>query len=131
MEDLETLVRHFIKKVSIQTGKRIAMIQEDVIETFHHYHWQGNIRELENIIEAAIHLAKSDVITLEAIPDYIKTPTVFHPHDASLKDMLHEAEKNILFTTIKKYDGDKRKAAKALGISKSSMYEKIQKYELD
>lgn len=131
MEDLETLVRHFIKKVSIQTGKRIAMIQEDVLETFHHYHWQGNIRELENIIEAAIHLAKSDVITLEAIPDYIKTPTVFHPHDASLKDMLHEAEKNILFTTIKKYDGDKRKAAKALGISKSSMYEKIQKYELD
>ncbi|MGM0874981.1 MAG: sigma-54 interaction domain-containing protein [Bacillota bacterium] len=131
MEDLETLVRFFIKKVSIRTGKRISMIHEDVMETFHHYHWQGNIRELENIIEAAIHLAKSDVITLEAIPDYIKMPAVFHPKDVSLKEMLNEAEKNILLSTIKKYDGDKRKAAKALGISKSSMYEKIQKYEID
>jgi transcriptional regulator with PAS, ATPase and Fis domain len=131
MEDLETLVRHFIKKVSIRTGKRISMIHEDVMETFHHYHWQGNIRELENVIEAAIHLAKTDVITMDAIPDYIKSPVVFQPKETTLKEMLNDAEKNILLTTIKKFDGDKRKAAKALGISKSSMYEKVQKYELD
>lgn len=133
MEDLETLVRFFIKKVSLRTGKRISMIHEDVMETFHQYHWQGNIRELENIIEAAIHLAKTDVITLEAIPEYIKNPPLYHSDMKanSLKEMLHEAEKNILLRTIKKHAGDKRKAAKELGISKSSMYEKIQKYGLN
>lgn len=130
LEDLETLVRHFIKKVSLRTGKRISLIHEDVMNTFHHYHWQGNIRELENIIEAAIHLAKSDVITLEAIPDYIKEKTIFHSKATSLKEMLIEAEKNILLSTLKKFEGDKRRAAKALGISKSSMYDKIQKHHL-
>ncbi|QGQ47586.1 sigma-54 interaction domain-containing protein [Metabacillus sediminilitoris] len=131
MEDLETLVRHFIKKVSIRTGKRISMIQEDVMETLQHYHWQGNIRELENIIEASIHLAKTDVITLESIPDYIKKPAVISHKDATLKEMLHDAEKNIILATIKKNNGDKRKAAYSLGISKSSIYEKIHKYRLD
>ncbi|MGM7720779.1 sigma 54-interacting transcriptional regulator [uncultured Metabacillus sp.] len=131
MEDLEILVSYFIKKVSLRTGKRISMIHEEVMNTFQHYHWQGNIRELENVIEAAIHLAKTDVITLEAIPDYIKKPAVIHSKTTSLKEMLNETEKNILLSTIKKYDGDKRKAAKALGISKSSMYEKVQKYGLE
>ncbi|KKI88840.1 transcriptional regulator [Bacillus sp. SA1-12] len=131
MEDLETLVSYFIKKVSLRTGKRISMINEEVMNTFQQYHWQGNIRELENVIEAAIHLAKTDVITLEAIPDYIKKPAVIQQKTASLKEMLNETEKNILLTTIKKCDGDKRKAAIALGISKSSMYEKVQKYGLD
>lgn len=132
-EDLEALVRHFIKKVSIRTGKRISMIHEDVMEIFHQYHWQGNIRELENVIEAAIHLAKSDVITLEAIPDYIKKPAIYHSKSetATLREMLNEAEKNILLATIQRNEGDKRKAAIALGISKSSMYEKIQKYGIE
>ncbi len=133
MEDLETLVRSFIKKVSSKTGKRISMIHEEVMQTFHQYHWQGNIRELENIIEAAIHLAKTDVITLEAIPEYIKNRPVYHSKTkgTSLKEMLEEAEKNILLATIQINEGDKRKAAKELGISKSSMYEKIQKYGLN
>ncbi|WP_226670226.1 sigma-54 interaction domain-containing protein [Metabacillus litoralis] len=130
LEDLETLVRHFIKKVSLRTGKRISLIHEDVMNTFLHYHWQGNIRELENIIEAAIHLAKSDVITLEAIPDYIKEKTIYHSRATSLKEMLIEEEKNILLSTLKKFEGDKRKAAKALGISKSSIYDKIQKHHI-
>ncbi|APH04015.1 sigma-54 interaction domain-containing protein [Bacillus weihaiensis] len=128
IEDLETLVRHFIKKVSLRTGKRISLIHEEVMETFRHYHWQGNIRELENIIEAAIHLAKADVITLDAIPDYIKKKHVFSEQELSLKEMLNEAEKNIIKETLKKYDDDRKKVAKVLGISKSSMYEKIQKY---
>lgn len=132
-EDLEVLVRQFIKKVSIRTGKRISMIHEDVMDTFYHYHWQGNIRELENVIEAAIHLAKSDLITLDSIPDYIKQSTIYHSKSESaltLKEMLNDAEKEILLNMIQKYEGDKKGAAKALGISKSSMYEKIQKYGL-
>ncbi|MFC0274517.1 sigma-54 interaction domain-containing protein [Metabacillus herbersteinensis] len=131
LEDIEPLVRHFIQKVSLRTGKRVAKINEDVMSTFRRYHWQGNIRELENIVEAAIHLAKSDVITIEAIPDYIKQGSLYHTKEASLKEMLEDAEKTILITTLIQCEGDKRKAAKLLGISKSSMYEKVQKYEIE
>jgi len=130
MEDLEVLVRHFIQKLSIRTGKRITKIQDDVMKLFYQYHWQGNVRELENVMEAAIHLSKETEISLNSIPDYIKQAVRYDHKEHSLKEMMEKVEKRILIQTIQSCHGDKRKAAQALKISKSSMYEKIQKYQI-
>lgn len=130
IEDIETLVNHFMQKISLRTGKRIIGIHEDVMNTFYQYHWQGNIRELENVIEAAIHLTDDVIIGIDAIPDYIRNIHSFETEDITLKEMLEETEKRVIIAALKKWSGDKQKAAKSLGISKSSMYEKIQKYEL-
>ncbi|MRX73956.1 PAS domain-containing protein [Bacillus lacus] len=128
MEDLAPLVAHFIKKISLRTGKRISSIHEEVMEIFMQYKWQGNIRELENVIEASIHLSKGEEITSQAVPDYIKQIGVFQQHSGKLKDVLAETEKRTILEAVRRHGGDKKRAAAALGISKSTLYEKIQKY---
>lgn len=77
MEDLPLLIDSFIKKITKKSGKRISAIEEEVIEKFHQYSWPGNIRELENVIEASIHLTSNETITTESLPDYMKETAVY------------------------------------------------------
>ncbi|MDM5228790.1 sigma 54-interacting transcriptional regulator [Cytobacillus sp. NJ13] len=128
MEDLSFLIDSFINKITKKSGKRISSISDEVIEKFHQYSWPGNIRELENVIEASIHLTSSEMITIESLPDYMKESAVYPVGKKNLKDILEETEKRILTQSLSKYNNDRIEAAKALGISKSSMYEKLKKY---
>ncbi|KON86675.1 transcriptional regulator [Sporosarcina globispora] len=131
MEDLSLLIDSFIKKITKKSGKRISSISDEVIEKFHQYSWPGNIRELENVIEASIHLTSSEMITIESLPDYMKESAVYPVGKKNLKDILEETEKRILTQSLSKYNNDRIEAAKALGISKSSMYEKLKKYGIE
>ncbi|MCM3708168.1 MULTISPECIES: sigma-54 interaction domain-containing protein [Cytobacillus] len=128
MEDLPLLIDSFIKKITKKSGKRISAIEEEVLEKFHQYSWPGNIRELENVIEASIHLTSNETINTEALPDYMKETAVYPVGKKTLKDILEETEKRILSQSLSKYNNDRIVAANALGISKSSMYEKLKKY---
>ncbi|RBP93785.1 transcriptional regulator [Cytobacillus firmus] len=131
MEDLSLLIDSFIKKITKKSGKRISAIEDEVIEKFHQYSWPGNIRELENVIEASIHLTSNESITTESLPDYMKESAVYPVGKKNLKDILEETEKRILTQSLSKYNQDRLEAAKALGISKSSMYEKLKKYGIE
>ncbi|MDF2038981.1 sigma 54-interacting transcriptional regulator [Cytobacillus oceanisediminis] len=131
MEDLSLLIDSFIKKITKKSGKRISAIEDEVIEKFHQYSWPGNIRELENVIEASIHLTSNESITTESLPDYMKESAVYPVGKKNLKDILEETEKRILTQSLSKYNHDRIEAAKALGISKSSMYEKLKKYGIE
>ncbi|KOP83811.1 sigma-54 interaction domain-containing protein [Cytobacillus solani] len=131
MEDVPILMDYFIKKITKKSGKRIMSIDEDVIERFQQYSWPGNIRELENVIEAAIHLTNNEVITLESLPDYLKESSLFPVGKKKLKEIIEETERRILLQSLAKYNNNKLEAAKALGISKSSLYEKLKKYGID
>ncbi|WP_243291101.1 sigma 54-interacting transcriptional regulator [Bacillus sp. FJAT-47783] len=131
MEDLDVLVYHFMKKLSFRTGKRVTRLQDEVMRAFRQYEWYGNIRELENVIESAINLTKTDEITMADIPEYIKHEAVVNEEEKSLKEMMEELEKRILVRALRKHNGDKKKAAKSLKISKSSIYEKVQKYRIE
>ncbi|MDK7665690.1 sigma-54 interaction domain-containing protein [Cytobacillus oceanisediminis] len=131
MEDLSLLIDSFIKKITKKSGKRISAIEDEVIEKFHQYSWPGNIRELENVIEASIHLTSNESITTESLPDYMKESAVYPVGKKKLKDILEETEKRILTQSLSKYNHDRLEAAKALGISKSSMYEKLKKYGIE
>ncbi|GLB58579.1 sigma-54 interaction domain-containing protein [Cytobacillus sp. NCCP-133] len=128
MEDLSLLIDYFIEKITKKSGKRIGAIDYDVIEKFHQYSWPGNIRELENVIEASVHLTSNETITAESLPDYLKESAVYPVGKKNLKDILEETEKRILTQSLNKYNNDRLEAAKVLGISKSSMYEKLKKY---
>ncbi|MCS0671161.1 sigma-54-dependent Fis family transcriptional regulator [Cytobacillus firmus] len=131
MEDLSLLIDSFIKKITKKSGKRISAIEDEVVEKFHQYSWPGNIRELENVIEASIHLTSNESITTESLPDYMKESAVYPVGKKNLKDILEETEKRILTQSLSKYNHDRLEAAKALGISKSSMYEKLKKYRIE
>ncbi|HZG61424.1 MAG TPA: sigma 54-interacting transcriptional regulator [Anoxybacillus sp.] len=130
-EDIRVLTDHFIDKIGKRSGKRITAVDEEVLQIFSQHAWPGNIRELENVIEAAVHFANGETITVEALPEYLKTNTVYQLEGKTLKQLLEETEKVIIQKSLALHQNDKLKAAKALGISKSAIYEKIKKYRLD
>ncbi|MCA1032451.1 sigma 54-interacting transcriptional regulator [Bacillus timonensis] len=130
-EDIKPLTNYFIEKITTRSGKRIRTIEEEVMNIFYCHAWPGNLRELENVIEAAIHLTNGEKITKEALPDYLIGDPKLLIGQKSLKEILEDTEKRVLEKTLQQYSNDKLEAAKALGISKSSMYEKVKKYEIE
>lgn len=130
-EDIGPLTQFFIEKVSKRTGKRITAIDDEVMSIFNQHQWPGNLRELENVVEAAIHLTSGEKIEISSLPDYLVDDPKLLIGQKTLKEILEDTEKRVLEKTLQKYSDDKQLAAKALGISKSSMYEKLKKLKLE
>ncbi|WP_099351921.1 sigma-54 interaction domain-containing protein [Fredinandcohnia onubensis] len=130
-EDIGPLTQFFIEKVSKRTGKRITAIDDEVMNIFNQHQWPGNLRELENVVEAAIHLTSGEKIEIRSLPDYLVDDPKLLIGQKTLKEILEDTEKRVLEKTLQKYSDDKQLAAKALGISKSSMYEKLKKLKLE
>nr|WP_304219318.1 sigma 54-interacting transcriptional regulator [Fredinandcohnia onubensis] len=131
LEDIGPLTQFFIEKVSKRTGKRITAIDDEVMSIFNQHQWPGNLRELENVVEAAIHLTSGEKIEISSLPDYLVDDPKLLIGQKTLKEILEDTEKRVLEKTLQKYSDDKQLAAKALGISKSSMYEKLKKLKLE
>ncbi|WP_246206637.1 sigma-54 interaction domain-containing protein [Virgibacillus ihumii] len=128
-EDLSILARHFLKKVTARMNKRVKAIDEDAMTLIKSYHWPGNIRELENAIEVAIHLCEGESIDVQSLPAYLKKDEA-HTEKRTLKQQLEDREKQIIEETLKKHQYDKIRCAEILGIGKSSLYEKINRYNI-
>ncbi|MHC8522866.1 AAA-type ATPase lid domain-containing protein [Rossellomorea sp. H39__3] len=127
--DLSTLASFFLEKSTKSSGKRISGFTDDVLEIFTSHSWPGNLRELENVIHAATYLTSGTKIKINALPSYLKVGNLYKTGSKSLKEMMEETERAILEETIRTYP-DKRKAAQVLGVGKSSLYEKLNKYQI-
>ena len=135
-EDIELLIDLFIKKFSRREGKGIHSISREASSVLVKYDYPGNIRELENIIERAVVLARGDVLTRDDLPVFIENPTVddmdIFPDDSSLPlpERLSIIEKNIIARTLRKHHFNQSKAAEELGISESGIRYKIQSLKI-
>jgi DNA-binding NtrC family response regulator len=127
-DDIIPLVDHFIAKFSQQNSRDIKGITQEARKCLVKYDYPGNIRELENIIERAIVLARDDVISIKDLPLTVisthqekgKTPTPF------LELMPLEAAEQILIDlALEKHDGIQTRAAKELGISERALRYKL------
>lgn len=128
-EDIPILVQHFLEKITSRIGKRVQCVQEDVLALFQRYNWPGNIRELENILNASVHLSSDSLIGMTDLPDYL-TKETRGIKKKTLKEIVEETEKQAIERALKNCQYDKNKAAKMLGIGNSTIYEKIKKYQL-
>ncbi|WP_311975285.1 sigma-54 interaction domain-containing protein [Anoxybacteroides rupiense] len=128
--DIEMLAYHFMKKIAKRSGKRVNAISAEVMKLLRQHVWPGNIRELENVMEVAVHFANGETITVDALPEYLKANSSYQMKGKTLKELLEETEKAAIQQSLQRCGHDKQKAAKELGISKSAMYEKIKKYGL-
>ncbi|BCB05338.1 sigma-54 interaction domain-containing protein [Bacillus sp. KH172YL63] len=129
-DDIEKLAAFFLGKFTKTSGKRIHGFTREVMETFLSYSWPGNLRELENVINASIYLSNGNEVSLSSLPSYMKTENRFDVGSKTLKEIIEDTERSVLKQSLQTYQQDKRKMAESLGISKSSMYEKLHKYEL-
>ncbi len=122
--DIPLLVTHFIDKFSQQEDKRITSVSSEVMNIFLQYIWPGNLRELENVIERAVVLAKGDEIGLRDIPREIIRDIKTGIGTDSIKS-LRELEIETVLKALSKFQGNKSKAAQALGITRKALYSKL------
>lgn len=129
-EDIKIIANYLLTKVTNKTGKRVIHFSDDVIDLFHHYTWPGNIRELENIIESAVYLCSGETIELADLPARSLTNQEDETNSYYLHDILKDTEKRTIKKVLQLTRNNKKAAAKKLGISLSTIYEKIKEYQL-
>lgn len=133
-EDINLLVEHFIEKVNNKLNKKIIGIDKKSLICLQEYHWPGNIRELENIIEGAINMCEGDTITERDLPFYIKNESssngsLINLYNSELQP-LENYEKEIIALAMKKYKSY-NKAGKVLGITHRTVALKCKKYGIN
>lgn len=128
-EDIIILANYLLTKITKNTGKRVTSFSIEVEQLFKNYTWPGNIRELENMIQSAIFLADSEVIEWEDLPRIPKVTPDTASSDTHLKTIVRNAEKQAIKQALQTTT-DKKIVAKKLGISLSTLYEKINEHQL-
>jgi transcriptional regulator with PAS, ATPase and Fis domain len=129
-DDIAPLAEFFLGKSMKASGKRIHGFQKEVMDVFTSYSWPGNLRELENMINASTYLSNENQISLSSLPEYMKARTLYNVESKTLKEIIDDTERSVLEQSLKRFQHDRKKMAAALGISKSTMYEKLNKYQL-
>ncbi len=129
-EDIPALVEFFIRKYNLKLGKNIVGCEENAMEILADYKWPGNIRELENVVERAMNLTKRTIIGTKLISQLIFTEKTSNTVDENDLIPIAEMEKILIARSLEIFGTDlkgKKLAAKALGISLASLYNKIRK----
>jgi len=120
--DIPLLVDKFLFKYGVEYKDKFMRISSESLDILIRYHWQGNIRELENVIQQAIILADTNCIEVKDLPEYIKFKINFK--DTELMS-LKEAEKSHILKVLEATSNNKSKAAKILQIDRKTLRQKI------
>jgi len=126
VEDISVITIDQLKNISKKL-KRVIRIDQGAMEVLKKYHWPGNVRELVNVLEFSSFKAKDGLITLECLPESLYAVEEINTSD-KLSERVRAFEKREILKELNKYGADtegKRKAAKKLGISLASLYNKI------
>lgn len=130
-EDINILTEHFIKTISASFKKHVLGIDAEAMGYLQNYHWPGNIRELQNIIERAINMCDNSLITSADLPFYITNSSPKRENLINLKEEellpLEEYEKELITLAMKKYKSF-NKAGKVLGLTHRTVSLKCKKY---
>ncbi|MDQ7031658.1 MAG: sigma 54-interacting transcriptional regulator [Desulfonauticus sp.] len=129
-EDIPLLVQFFIKRLNRIEKKSIQGIEPEALSLLMAYHWPGNIRELENIIERAFILCQEKMIQTTHLPEEIVSIKRFTPEISDLKKNKQEMEKEIILKVLKKNNYNKTATAKELGIHKTTLFRKLKKFNI-
>jgi DNA-binding NtrC family response regulator len=113
-EDIPFLAEHFLKRAAAGMGKEIGGFDEQAIKWLHGHNWPGNVRELENVVERAATLTKGSLITRD---DFRIEFTPGSSGELGLRPSLAEVENEYIRRILEEVRGDKRAAARILGIS--------------
>jgi len=134
-EDIPLLSAHFIKKYNDLTKKKVNGLSREALLALSQHDWPGNVRELENILERAILICNENQIT----PQHLfinqpmtseKEPLVEDDEKSMLSKAVEKSEKDYILQVLHSVNFNRTKAAKELGISRRTLYDKIEKYDL-
>ena len=132
-EDIDAIVHYFIDKYNQSNKKKITGLSAEVRKMFLDYNWPGNIRELENAIEGAVIMAKTEVINKWDIPNSAKfsvSSVKITQDEKSLRKIVEQPEKDHIIAILNECNWNRNKAAAALGVNRTTLYNKMKKYNI-
>ncbi len=129
LEDIPMLANHFLKHYAAKYDKSAMKISEGAMARMHKHPWPGNIRELQHAIERAIILSSGSVLQPEDF-NFVPAPAKEDGQLSLEQYNLEEVEKLLIRKVLKKYNGNITQAASELGLTRSSLYRRLEKYGL-
>lgn len=130
-EDIPILMDYLLRKCNSKMEKSIQGFSMEVVSIFTRYDWQGNVRELENVIEYAVNMEQGNIITLSSLPLRLRRSRMTAPQSNGMEvKSLEEMERETIYKALKLYR-NKDKVAAALGIGRATLYRKLKKYCLE
>ena len=133
-EDISLLINFMVKEYAKKLDKNVDCVDEEVLEKLIKYKWPGNIRELQNIIEYTVNMSLSNTITIDLLPNKIKqkekNKEIIESEEIETLDELERREIIKALNKYKDYKKDKEIVAKVLGISRATLYRKLDKYNI-
>ncbi|HUE83010.1 MAG TPA: sigma-54 dependent transcriptional regulator [Pyrinomonadaceae bacterium] len=127
-EDVAPLAEHFLRQHTERYRRTIMGFSPEAIEALRRHSWPGNVRELDHIVERAVLMSSGSIVTAF---DLALQSTADDQFDAQLEEMsLEEAERLLIKKALARFEGNANRAAEALGLSRSALYRRLQKYGL-
>jgi two-component system response regulator AtoC len=138
MEEIPDLVRHFMGRHSERLGVPVTGVSRSAMQALLHYPWPGNIRELENVLERALVLAEDAELTLDDMPEHVRTPASVGAlavqgvgdDDLSVKRHTAQLEAQLIRKALVRTGGNRTSAADLLELSPRALRYKIKDYEI-
>lgn len=136
-EDIPSLVHYFIEHFSNVNRKKITGIEPAALKALVEYDWPGNVREVKNIIERMIVLSVGQQLNLSSVPEDLQQNANYSSKIDSNSEIrsnvsnLSEMEKEMIMKVLKEASGNKSVAAKKLGISRRTLYRKLEEYQIN
>ncbi len=134
-EDIPVLTEFFVTRSASKHGLKPPKVAREVFKLFFDYPWMGNVRELENLVERMVVLSDGDTLTQDDIPENVRKPVSTDgelwfslPADPINLDDL---EREIIRTSLARHDGNQSQTSKYLGITRSALMYRMQKYGLE
>lgn len=131
-EDLPLLVDYFCRVFSEENNFKLKKFSPEALEVMMKYPWKGNVRELKNLVERLIIMNDREVITIDALPDYLVEGQAFYLPDmkkaATLREFRDEAEKNFILYKLKANGWNVSKTAREIDTPRSNLYKKLEQY---
>jgi transcriptional regulator with PAS, ATPase and Fis domain len=128
INDIPLLVDHFITMYASKYRKKITAVKDDAMNKLQAYNWPGNIRELQHALERAIIMSDHDELTADDF--FFLTHNDKNENITADNYNLEEIERNVIKRAIDKHGGNISKAAKELGLTRASLYRRLEKHGL-
>jgi PAS domain S-box-containing protein len=125
-EDIPLLAQHFLRKYCLKEGKNILRFSTNAMQALMDFDWPGNVRQLENAISHAVIVTQGEQISLKHLPRFLKESS----HE-SVSTSLTENERLLIQRVLQECSWNKHAAARRLNVSRSTLYSKTRRYDLD
>ena len=125
-DDISLLARHFLRRHAEKYGKPALRFEPDAMRALLGHSWPGNVRELEHVVERSVLMTRGDSVRADDLGLHNATDS-----GAQLVQMkLDDAERFLIQKALDRHDGNVSHAAAALGLSRSALYRRLQRYDL-